>query len=137
VFYPDFTDATNPTLERVADHIEYLANKCGKAHVGIASDFDGMEHGVKGLEDASKYPDLIVELLSRGWSDEDLIALMGGNLMRVMDAVDAVQTSLSGEKASAAVWEGRKDLPAAEGGWGQYLPDAVRDWLDQKARKVV
>ena len=39
VFYPEFTDAENPTLSKVADHIEYLAKKCGKGHVGIASDF--------------------------------------------------------------------------------------------------
>jgi len=98
---------------------------------------DGMEHGVKGLEDASKYPDLIAELIHRGWSDNDLIALMGGNLMRVMDAVDAVQESLLTEKANPAVWEGRNDLPASEGGWGQYVPDVVREWLLEKGKTIV
>jgi len=56
-------------VSRVADHIEHIASIVGRNHVGIASDFDGMYAGVQGLEDASKYPTLIVELLSRGWND--------------------------------------------------------------------
>lgn len=39
VFVPDFTDPENPCLERVADHIEYISQQCGKGHVGISSDF--------------------------------------------------------------------------------------------------
>ncbi|KAK8858775.1 hypothetical protein IAR55_003005 [Kwoniella newhampshirensis] len=129
VFYPAFTDKVRPTLERVADHIQYLADKVGTAHVGIASDFDGMEHGVQGLEDASKYPDLIAEMLARGWTDEEVIGLMGGNIMRVMDEVDEVQRQLSGERASAAVYEDRTDLPSD---WPEYLPSAVRAYLEEK-----
>lgn len=90
-----------------------------------------MEHAVTGLEDASKYPDLITELISRGWQDEDLIGLMGGNLMRVMDAVDEVQRQLALEPPSAEVWEGRDDLPPPQATWGQYLPDAAREWKEQ------
>ncbi|TYJ58300.1 hypothetical protein B9479_000843 [Cryptococcus floricola] len=127
VFYPDFTDPVDPCLVKVADHIEYLAKKCGRAHVGIASDFDGMEHAVRGLEDASKYPDLIAELYARGWTDEDLIGLIGGNLMRVMDEVDAVQKSMEGQEASAAIYERRTDLPS---NYPEYLPDSVREYLD-------
>ncbi|WVQ82973.1 hypothetical protein IAT38_005111 [Cryptococcus sp. DSM 104549] len=126
VFYPEFTDLTNPCLERVADHIEHLAKKCGKAHVGIASDFDGMEHAVKGLEDASKYPDLVAEMISRGWTDDEIIGLIGGNIMRVMDEVDAVQASLSGEEPSVAIYERRTDLPSD---YPDYLPDAVVEYL--------
>jgi membrane dipeptidase len=59
VFYPPFVDITNPTVGRVADHIEYIAQRVGKRHVGIASDFDGMYASVEGLEDASKYPHLV------------------------------------------------------------------------------
>ncbi|WVQ73371.1 hypothetical protein IAR50_002940 [Cryptococcus sp. DSM 104548] len=127
VFYPDFTDPVDPCLERVADHIEYLAKRCGKSHVGIASDFDGMEHAVRGLEDASKYPDLIAELYARGWTDAELIGLIGGNLMRVMDGVDLVQKSMEGEEASVAVYERRTDLPSD---YPEYLPDAVREYLN-------
>jgi membrane dipeptidase len=133
----------------VADHLEYMAGKCGKAHVGIASDFgrsschvqpradrvDGMEHGVEGLEDASKYPDLIAEMLARGWTDEEVIGLMGGNLLRVMDEVDEVQLALAGEEASAEVYEERTDIPAVKGAWADYLPDAVRRYLTQNEEK--
>ncbi|GFZ44974.1 Putative dipeptidase [Saitozyma sp. JCM 24511] len=135
VFYPAFTDPVKPTLERVADHLEYMASKCGKAHVGIASDFDGMEHGVEGLEDASKYPDLIAEMLARGWTDEEVIGLMGGNLLRVMDEVDEVQLALAGEEASAEVYEERTDVPAVKGAWADYLPDAVRRYLTQNEER--
>ncbi|KAL7420764.1 hypothetical protein Q5752_004716 [Cryptotrichosporon argae] len=142
VFLPDFVDPHEPTLERVADHIEYLATRCGKRHVGIASDFDGMKDGVAGLEDCSKYPELVAELLARGWSDADAAAVMGGNLLRVMDAVDAVHASLAaaGARASAAVWEGRRDLPAPWGGTDdeefsddvkEYLRAARKEWADK------
>lgn len=46
-------------VSRVADHIEHIASIVGRNHVGIASDFDGMYAGVIGLEDASKYPNLV------------------------------------------------------------------------------
>ena len=91
--------------------------------------------GVKGLEDASKYPDLITEMLSRGWGDDEIIGLMGANLMRVMDEVDAVAEQSAGESASPEVYENRTDLPAASASWGQYLPDVVKQYLADKAKK--
>jgi membrane dipeptidase len=59
VFYPPFVDPQNATLARVADHIEYIAGRCGRGCVGIGSDFDGMDAAVEGLEDASRYPYLV------------------------------------------------------------------------------
>ena len=59
VFYPGFVDPKNATLARLVDHIEYIANICGKAHVGVGSDFDGVPESVEGLEDASKFPNLV------------------------------------------------------------------------------
>jgi membrane dipeptidase len=94
-----------------------------------------MEHGVEGLEDASKYPDLIAEMLARGWTDEEVIGLMGGNLLRVMDEVDEVQLALAGEEASAEVYEERTDVPAVKGAWADYLPDAVRRYLTQNEER--
>lgn len=60
VFYPPFigpVDTAN--VSRVADHIEHIAGIVGKKHVGIGSDYDGMYSAVEGLEDASKYPNLV------------------------------------------------------------------------------
>ncbi|KAK4689135.1 membrane dipeptidase, partial [Tremellales sp. Uapishka_1] len=132
VFYPSFIDPLNPTVERVADHIEYIASICGRAHVGIGSDFDGMASSVEGLEDASKYPNLIAVLIRRGWTDEEVIGVMGGNLMRVMDAVDANMESLDTALPSDAVYEKRQDLPAKWGGPdGAYLPAGVSRYLQR------
>ncbi|KAJ4342203.1 hypothetical protein N0V87_001187 [Didymella glomerata] len=129
VFYPPFigpVDSAN--VSRVADHIEHIADIVGRKHVGISSDFDGMYSSVEGLEDASKYPNLIVEMIERGWTDDEIKDLMGRNVMRVMDEVDVVAESLKGQLSSAAIWEKRKDLPAKWGGEGDaYYPYAVRE----------
>jgi len=60
VFYPPFIGPVEiANVSGVADHIEHIAGIVGKGHVGIASDFDGMYSSVAGLEDASKYPNLV------------------------------------------------------------------------------
>jgi membrane dipeptidase len=84
------------TLAMVADHIEYIAKAAGVDHVGIGSDFDGMGKDVPaGLNDVSKYPDLLVELMRRGWSDADVARLAGGNILRVLAQAEAVARSMS------------------------------------------
>ncbi len=82
------------TLAQVADHIEHVAKVAGKDHVGIGGDFYGGDHVTRGLEDVSKYPDLFAELVRRGWSDEDLAKLAGGNLMRVLREAEQVAALL-------------------------------------------
>jgi len=87
-------DAANPrlhaTLAQVADHIQHVRDVAGVDHVGIGSDFDGIDHVPVGLEDVSKFPDLLAELARRGWSDEDLAKLAGGNLLRVLRDAEVV-----------------------------------------------
>jgi membrane dipeptidase len=75
--------APKATLKEVADHIDHIRDVAGIDHVGIGSDFDG-GGGLVGLEDVSKYPALIVELLRRGYSEEDVAKVMGLNLVRVL-----------------------------------------------------
>jgi membrane dipeptidase len=66
-------------------------------------------------------------MIERGWSDSEIADLMGGNLMRVMDGVDAVKATLKHKLPSAAVWEKRTDLPASWGGQDDaYYPHEVR-----------
>jgi len=60
------------TLNQVADHIEHVRDVAGVDHVGIGSDFDGIDTVPEGLEDVSKFPQLFAELIRRGWSDADL-----------------------------------------------------------------
>ena len=90
-------DAANPrpraTLAQVADHIQHVRDVAGVDHVGIGSDFDGIDHVPVGLEDVSKFPDLLAELARRGWSDEDLAKLAGGNMLRVLRAAEEVAVS--------------------------------------------
>lgn len=79
----------------------------------------------------------VAELLSRGWSDAEIAGVMGGNLMRIMDKVDAVAESKQNELASPAVWEKRKDLPATKwggGGHDTYWPRDVKKRV-QEIRK--
>jgi membrane dipeptidase len=82
------------SLKQVADHIEYVRKIAGADHVGIGSDFDGIDTVPEGLEDVSKFPDLFAELIRRGWSDTDLKKLAGQNLLRAMRAAEATAARL-------------------------------------------
>ncbi|HEY5490025.1 MAG TPA: dipeptidase [Gemmatimonadaceae bacterium] len=92
-------EAANPepivTLKDVADHFDHIKQVAGVDHVGIGGDFDGTggEH-IQGLEDVSKYPDLLAELARRGWTDVDLRKVMNGNILRVLSDVETVAARL-------------------------------------------
>jgi len=75
-------------LERVADHIEHVREAAGLEHVGIGGDYDGTTALPAGLEDVSCYPALVAELMDRGWSEPELAALLGGNVIRVLRAAE-------------------------------------------------
>ena len=77
------------TIADVADHIEHIRDVAGIDHVGLGADFDGIAFNVTGLEDVATYPRLLEALARRGWSDEDLAKLAGGNFLRVLAAADA------------------------------------------------
>ena len=78
------------TVAEVADHVEHVRAVAGGDHVGIGSDFEGSSRVVEGLEDVSTFPALFAELARRGWSDDELERLAGGNILRVMRAAEAV-----------------------------------------------
>ncbi|HEX2637442.1 MAG TPA: dipeptidase [Gemmatimonadales bacterium] len=90
--------APSATLAQVADHIEHVRDVAGVDHVGIGSDFDGIEHVPLGLEDVSRFPFLFAELIRRGWSDTDLKKLAGRNLLRVMHQAEATAARLQRER---------------------------------------
>jgi membrane dipeptidase len=77
------------TLAEVVRHVEHVAEIAGVEHVGIGGDFDGTPDLPAGLEDVSRYPALFGELARRGWTEADLEALAGGNILRVMRAAQA------------------------------------------------
>jgi membrane dipeptidase len=73
---------------RVADHIDHVVKLVGVNHVGIGSDYDGVGDSLPlGLKDVSTYPNLIYELLKRGYSDEDIAKIFSGNIFRVWNKV--------------------------------------------------
>uniref|UniRef100_UPI00398EF8E2 dipeptidase 1-like isoform X1 n=1 Tax=Pristiophorus japonicus TaxID=55135 RepID=UPI00398EF8E2 len=94
-FYPYFISCKGTaTLSQVADHFDHIRNITGADHVGIGSDFDGFERAPTGLEDVSKYPALIAELLQRNWTDNDIKKLLGLNFIRVFKKAEEVSRQL-------------------------------------------
>ena len=88
-FVPDFvrkSPNSKATLADVADHFDYVKQLIGVDYIGVGADFDGISRGPQGLEDVSKYPELFAELLKRGWTEEELAKVAGGNLLRVLVA---------------------------------------------------
>jgi membrane dipeptidase len=94
--------AANPipvvTVADVADHVEHVRAVAGVDHVGIGGDFDGVPDLPVGLHDVSCYPALLGELADRGWSDGELAALAGGNVLRVLRDAEAVARDLRGRR---------------------------------------
>jgi membrane dipeptidase len=82
--------APKATLQQVADHIDHIRKVAGVDHVGMGSDFDGISAVPAGLEDVSKFPDLLAELLRRGWKQQEIVKLTSGNILRVMRQAEAV-----------------------------------------------
>ena len=91
------------TVKLVADHVDHVKQVAGVDHVGIGSDFDGIDITPEGLEDVSKYPALTAELLSRGWPDEDVKKFLGLNVLRAMRQAEAVAASMKNEPPSVAM----------------------------------
>jgi membrane dipeptidase len=77
-------------VSRVADHIDHAVRLAGIDHVGFGSDFDGVGDSLPlGLKDVADYPNLIRELMRRGYGEEDLAKICGGNFLRVWRAAEA------------------------------------------------
>jgi membrane dipeptidase len=81
-------EAPPVTVADVADHVEHARDVAGVAHLGLGGDYDGTPTLPDDLRDVSRYPVLAEELVRRGWSDADLRALAGENVLRVLGATD-------------------------------------------------
>jgi microsomal dipeptidase-like Zn-dependent dipeptidase len=79
------------------DHIDYIKEKIGIDHVGISSDFDG-GGGIEGWQDASETFNVTLELVKRGYSEEEIAKIWGGNLLRVLDDVQAIAKELQSKE---------------------------------------
>lgn len=85
------------TVAQVADHVEHIAKVAGYDHVGIGGDLDGIPDTPIGLTGVQDYPNLFAELIRRGWSDENLAKLAGGNILRVLRQAEAVSKAMASE----------------------------------------
>jgi membrane dipeptidase len=88
------------TVADVANHIEHIAKIAGHDHVGIGGDFDGIDATPTDLTGVEDYPRLFAELIRRGWSDENLAKLAGGNVLRALRQAETVAKSMRGEPAA-------------------------------------
>ena len=104
--YRDESPYPYASLSDVADHIDHVVKLTSYEHVGIGSDYDGVGDSLPvGLKDVSSFPALIAELLRRGYSEEQLIAILGGNTLRVWQQVeDYANSQRNSQDHPAAVY---------------------------------
>src|SRR2546427_540986 len=93
-------EASGPraTLRQVADHIEHIRDVAGGGPVGVGAHFAGVTTLPVGLEDVAKFPDLLAELLRRGWSEQDVSKVAGLNVLRVLRDAERVSREMSAAK---------------------------------------
>ena len=82
------------TVHDVADHIDHIVKVAGVDHVGIGSDYDGIGRCPNQLEDVATYPNLTQALLDRGYKKDDILKILGGNVVRVFAAAEKVADGL-------------------------------------------
>jgi membrane dipeptidase len=90
--------APRATLSQVADHLEHVIRIAGPDHAGLGSDFDGIESVVEGLEDVSRYPQLLAELMRRGHGRETIEKVAGLNVLRALRQAEQVAARLQKER---------------------------------------
>ncbi|CDK25103.1 unnamed protein product [Kuraishia capsulata CBS 1993] len=135
-FFPAFITQTKEedangrsiaTIDDAVDHIFHVASVAGWECVGFGSDFDGIQYVPEGLEDVTKYPDLIYKCMARGATDEQIQGLIGGNLLRVWNANEEVskQMKLAKTPVVEKEWDGRKwTFSSYSKGLGNLYPGA-------------
>ena len=89
------------TVQDVADHIDHVVDRVGVEHVGLGSDFDGVFALPAGLQDASGYPNLVAELLRRGYAEGEVRKILGENVLRVWVEVEATAERLQAASAQS------------------------------------
>ena len=84
--YPDEVKGLRPPLSLLLDHLDYIVKLVGVDHVGLGSDFDGINSSPQGLDGVEDFPKITEELVKRGYSNKDIRKILGGNLLRVFKA---------------------------------------------------
>ncbi|MFJ6815469.1 dipeptidase [Streptomyces avermitilis] len=97
------------TVSTVADHLDHMREVAGVDHIGIGGDYDGTAFTPEGLSDVSGYPNLLAELLDRGWSSTDLAKLTWQNAVRVLGAAEDVARDLQAKRGPSNATLGQLD----------------------------
>jgi len=84
--YVEEAQAARSPLSLLLDHLDYIVKLAGVDHVGLGSDFDGINSAPQQLDDVTTYPVITKALLERGYSKKDITKIMGGNILRVLQA---------------------------------------------------
>ena len=84
--YEEEANAIRPPLSKLVDHIDYIVKLVGVDYVGLGSDFDGITINPRELDDASDFPLITKELVSRGYSEAEIVKILGENFVRVLKA---------------------------------------------------
>lgn len=84
--YKEEMDNTRPPLSMLIDHLDHIVKLIGVDHVGLGSDFDGINSAPRELNDVTNMPLITEELMKRGYSNEDILKILGGNFIRVFKA---------------------------------------------------
>lgn len=84
--YKDEIDGVRPSLTLLLDHLDHIVNLIGVNHVGLGSDFDGINSSPRELNDVTNMPLITEELMKRGYSKKDIFKILGGNFIRVLKA---------------------------------------------------
>lgn len=84
--YSKETTAMRPTLSQLLDHLDYIVKLVGVDHVGLGSDFDGIEMAPQGLDGVQNFPAITDALVQRGYTKKDITKILGGNFLRLLAA---------------------------------------------------
>ena len=84
--YTNEAEAMRPPLSKLIDHIDYIVKLVGVDYVGLGSDFDGINLTPLQLDDVTTYPIITKALIEKGYSEEDIVKVLGSNLLRVLKA---------------------------------------------------
>ena len=84
--YPEEVKALRPPMSMLLDHLDYIVKIAGVDHVGLGSEFDGVNSLPEGLNGVEDFPKITDELIKRGYSKKEIQKILGGNLLRVMAA---------------------------------------------------
>ncbi|MDT9691208.1 dipeptidase [Streptomyces sp. P9(2023)] len=110
-------EAENPrpiaTAATVADHLDHMREVAGVDHIGIGGDYDGTAFTPAGLDDVAGYPNLIAELLHRGWSHADLAKLTWSNAVRTLRDAEAVSRDVSARRGPSNATLDSLDTPVS------------------------